>query len=125
MLAPSSPGDVLDRLTILALKVDRITDPARRQQAKHHHDALLVAWHGADLGEPESLPEHRELAQINAALWDVEDALRVHEQQHTFDDAFVQLARSVYRLNDARAAVKARLDARLGAAHADVKSYGA
>jgi hypothetical protein len=125
VLAPTSPGDVLDRLTILDLKVARIADPDRRRQASAHRHALREAWHEQGLPDPTSFPEHGELAQINGELWDVEDALRAHERASTFDEAFVALARSVYRLNDARASAKARLDARLGARFGDVKSYDA
>jgi hypothetical protein len=124
VLAPTSPADVLDRLTILDLKVARIPDAARRTHARRHRDALLAAWRAEGLPAPEQLPEHAELARINGELWAVEDALRSHEREGRFDDAFVALARSVYHLNDARAAAKSRLDARLGAAHTDVKSYG-
>lgn len=125
MLAPTSPGDVLDRLTILDLKVARIADPARRRQAAAHRDGLRQAWSSHGLPPVTTLPEHAELARINGRLWAVEDALRAHEQAGAFGEDFVALARSVYRLNDARAAVKASLDAQLGAPFGDVKSYDA
>ncbi len=123
MLAPTSPGDVLDRLTILDLKVARIADPARRDQAAAHREGLCQAWSSHGLPPFATLPEHATLACINGQLWEVEDALRAHEHAGTFGEDFVALARSVYRLNDARAAAKARLDARLGAPFGDVKSY--
>lgn len=123
MLAPTSAAEVLDRLTILDLKVARIPDPERSSRAASHRAALLDAWTRQGLPDPHTLPEWAELARVNGELWEVEDALREHEAAGRFDDTFVALARSVYRLNDARAAAKARLDARLGSDHADVKSY--
>lgn len=120
---PSSPGDALDRLTILTLKATRIADEARAQVAQAHHKALRSAWTRHGLARPSSLPEYTALLQVNGRLWDVEDALRDHEAQGDFGAGFVALAREVYQLNDQRAALKAQVDARLGAEHPEVKSY--
>jgi len=124
MLAPSSPGDVLDRLTILDLKRTRIADPARAAIATAHARALEEAWRAEGLPPPSQVPEHDDLATVNAALWDVEDRLRAHEARGDFGPAFVEGARSVYRLNDERARLKAAVDRRFGAQHPEVKSYG-
>jgi hypothetical protein len=123
MMAPSSPGDVLDRLTILDLKVRRIRDRARSQIAATNRDALLKAWYQAGFPDPTSIPEHAALCDVNRALWDVEDALRHHEAEGSFNEEFVRHARSVYTLNDQRARLKADIDRRLGADYPDVKSY--
>jgi hypothetical protein len=124
MRIPSSPGDALDRLTILTLKTQRVADPARRAVAQRHHDALRQAWLDQGLPPPEQVDGHDRLLAVNGELWEVEDVLRAHEARGDFGERFIQLARSVYRLNDRRAALKAEIDARLGAEHPEVKSYG-
>lgn len=121
---PQSPGEVCDRLAILALKVARLPDPGARIRARDLASALRAAWDEARLPDPESLPEADELARVNAALWDVEDALRACEAAGRFDEDFVEHARRVYRLNDRRAVLKASIDRRLGSDATEPKSYG-
>jgi len=123
MLAPTSPGDVLDRLTILELKTQRIDAPDRVALAADHRDALKQAWDAAGLPAPDTIPEWRQLGRVNGELWEIEDALRAHEARGDFGPAFVARARSVYRLNDERSRLKASVDRRLGARHPEVKSY--
>lgn len=120
---PVPLSEVVDRLTILELKLARIADPPRREVARRWRDALLARWSAAGLPAPVTLPEHGPLAEVNAALWDVEDRLRRREAAGDFGASFVADARDVYRLNDRRAALKAALDARLGSELADVKAY--
>lgn len=122
LLVPQSPGEVCDRVAILDLKCHRLADASARGRALRLRAALQAAWREAGL--PDDLPEAAELARVNAELWDVEDAVRVHERDRRFDGAFVELARSVYRLNDHRAALKAAIDRRLGSELSEPKSYG-
>ncbi|MFT5684571.1 MAG: hypothetical protein ACI8RZ_005512 [Myxococcota bacterium] len=116
-----SLGDVLDRITILELKIARIPDPEKVSHARRECDLLRSRWqvagHGASAEEPA-------LAAVNAELWEVEDALRVAEARADFGPAFVALARSVYHLNDRRAALKRAINIRLGSGLVEVKSYG-
>lgn len=121
---PQSPGEVIDRLAILALKVARLADPAARERAGTLARELRAAWDAAGLPAPSSVPEAAELAGVNAELWEVEDALRACEAALRFDEDFVARARSVYRLNDRRAALKAAIDRRLGSDGTEPKSYG-
>lgn len=123
MLVEQSLGDVVDRITILRRKVQRARDPDGRHVARELA-ALESAWQAASLPPIEGLAEFVALAEVNAALWDVEDALRQHEARCQFDGDFVNLARSVYRLNDERAALKRRLNERLGSELIEVKVYG-
>jgi hypothetical protein len=106
-------GDVLDRVAILRIKLPRVTGDARDNVAREL-DALLTAWAGAGLPSPEDVPEYAALAEVNLALWDVEDELRAHEARGEFDAAFVARARSVYVTNDRRAALKRAINARFG-----------
>ncbi|MDP2309559.1 MAG: hypothetical protein Q8P18_26295 [Pseudomonadota bacterium] len=113
LYAPVAVGDVLDRLTILALKLDRLP-PERRPVVRDEHTALGDAWRGAGLPEPTGVPEYAALAEVNAALWDVEDRLRSAEARLEFGPAFVADARAVYVTNDRRAALKRTVNLRFG-----------
>ena len=117
-------GDVVDRITILDLKHTRLSDPQALRAVKKELDALHQAWGDAELPDMASLEQWAPLCAVNAQLWEVEDTLRAHEQEGRFDDAFVQSARSVYKLNDRRAALKRALSVSLGSSLIEQKSYG-
>lgn len=120
MLVQVSVGDVLDRITILRLKVERIEGPGRDHAARELA-VLEAAWAEAGHGEQ---PEESKLYEINGILWSVEDGLRECEARGEFGPAFVGLARSVYRLNDERAALKRQVNRNTGSELVEVKSYG-
>ncbi len=120
ILAPLSVGDVLDRLSILALKRARLTDPAQRANVETEHAALSAA--AIDVTGLDDL--RAALDEVNGALWDVEDDLRRCEAAGDFGEAFVALARSVYRLNDRRAAIKREINLASGSVLIEEKSYG-
>lgn len=120
---PASPGEVADKISILRLKVERIADPGRVANVGIELDALRAAWVAAGLPELEALPEWPELVAVNTALWEVEDALREHEGRQDFGAHFVALARSVYRHNDHRAAIKKRINLALGSRIVEEKSW--
>ena len=120
---PISPGELLDKLTILRLKAARIADPAKRANVARELALLEATWR-SEVPEAATLrAEEEALARVNAALWDVEDALRAREATQRFDAEFVALARSVYGHNDERAAIKRRVNLRLGSALIEEKSY--
>jgi hypothetical protein len=120
---PAAWGDVLDRLTILRIKRARIADPARLANVVRELAAVEAVVGSLDRFPPD-LPAHvEELTAVNGALWEIEDAVRECEREGRFDDAFVELARSVYRENDRRAAVKQRISRLLGSALVEEKSY--
>ena len=123
VLVPSPLGDVVDRCTILAIKRARLVGEARAH-AGREQDALAEAWHAAGLPSLAELPEARALAQVNEALWDVEERLRARERAGDFGADFVADARAVYRHNDQRAALKRSLNERLGSEFVEQKSYG-
>ncbi len=122
ILAPISLGELIDKITILELKNERLQGPALAN-VRRERDALrqtLAAQPGSvDPALVEAL--HR----TNAALWEVEDALREHERRQDFGASFVELARSVYRLNDARASLKKRINLAAGSLLVEEKSYAA
>jgi cyclic pyranopterin phosphate synthase len=123
MLAPLPVADALDRLAILAIKRTRVVDPAARSAVEREDAALRQAWSASQAEAPEAIEGFAALTEVNEALWEVEDRLREHEARGTFDAAFVERARSVYRLNDRRAALKRELNQRLGSALVEVKQH--
>lgn len=122
MLIDVSPGDVVDRLTILEIKLERINDPAKRRFVLAEYKQLAAA-----IAEAPPIPDidslRAELKAVNTALWEVEDSVRDHERRKEFGAAFVELARSVYRHNDRRSALKQKICELAGSALVDVKSY--
>jgi hypothetical protein len=123
MKVEAAYGDVVDRVTILLLKEHRVADPGKLAHVRAELAALREAWRTEGLPAMESLAAWDRLAAVNAALWEVEDALRVHEATRDFGGEFVAKARSVYVLNDERAALKRQLNEALGSPLTEVKWY--
>lgn len=122
---PASAGEVIDKLTILEIKLARIAEPAKRANVAREHAALAAAW-AAALPDPAPLAALvAELRGVNETLWEVEDEIREHERRGDFGAAFVALARRVYRTNDRRAALKREINERLGSTLVEEKSYAA
>lgn len=122
MEIPLPLGDVLDRITILRIKARRITAPEKLQNVHAELTLLQARW---DAQAFPNLAEEPALAAVNERLWDVEDALRALEHRAEFGPEFVALARSVYQLNDQRAALKRAVNEALGSALVEEKSYAA
>lgn len=122
---PVAWGEVFDKLTILQIKAEKLQDAAKLANVnKERHQIDQVV---GDLTRfPASLPTLvQALKDINTQLWDVEDAKRDCERRQCFDERFVQLARQVYFGNDRRAAIKRQINALLGSALVEEKSYQA
>ena len=120
-----SPGELIDKITILELKLERIGDPAKLANVRHEYDVLMQVY-AQEIVESVALRELTErLKSINAALWEIEDHIREHERAKNFDAAFVALARSVYRTNDERSAVKRAINELLASKIIEEKSYAA
>ncbi|MBE5316575.1 MAG: hypothetical protein H4O13_14375 [Xanthomonadales bacterium] len=116
-------GELIDKITILRIKRERITDAAKRHNVVHELGVLEAAGRqhlspSAELARLES-----ELQAINEALWQVEDDIRDCEARADFGEAFIALARSVYRLNDQRAAIKRAINLHCGSGIIEEKSY--
>jgi hypothetical protein len=122
---PGSPGELIDKITILELKTRHFADAAKRATVQRQLEQLQALWQRAVAGKVDAAIQEAiaELRQVNAILWDVEEDLRALEARQDFGPRFVELARSVYRTNDRRAAAKRRIDATLGAAMIEEKSY--
>ena len=119
----TSPGEFLDKLTILEIKSERIHDADKLANVRHELGLLRHRWQESG-ALAEGLDELiAELKHVNEKLWDIEDRIRGCEAAQRFDDAFIQLARSVYITNDRRAAIKRRINERLGSILMEEKSY--
>lgn len=117
---PISHGDLIDRITILSIKLERLSGASKRDVQKEH--GLLSARRDAArlVVDPQL---ELQLLQVNQSLWQVEDALRDCEQRGSFTDEFIQLARQVYQLNDQRAALKLQINLQTGSGLIEIKSY--
>jgi hypothetical protein len=120
-----SPGELIDKITILQIKLERIGDAAKLANVRLEYDVLMQVYAReiAETAELRALGER--LKTINEALWDIEDNIREHERAKTFDAGFVALARSVYRTNDERSAVKRAINELLASKIIEEKSYAA
>jgi hypothetical protein len=119
---PVSIGELFDKIAILRIKEERIRSEAKRANVRREREALEVE--ARELALPPWIEEEaRELRRVNETLWDVEEELRALETRNDFGARFVELARAVYKTNDARAAIKARINDRAGSAYREEKSY--
>lgn len=120
--APISVGELLDKLTILNIKMQRIKDIDKLTNVMLEQKELKAL---ADkLPAPVGLDVlYNQLFQVNNELWDIEDAKRKHEKEQRFDDEFIWLARQVYLRNDYRAKIKKEINILLGSTIVEEKSY--
>jgi len=120
--APVSWGELLDKITILEIKEARIDRPEALANVRRELSLLRVAAAPA-LQRPGLAALVQDLRRVNATLWEVEDDIRRKEARQEFDDTFIALARSVYRRNDERAAIKRGISLLLGSELVEEKSY--
>ena len=120
---PVSPGELVDKITILEIKAERITDEEKLKNVKTELELLVQVWEAASVDAEAVLPLKETLKGINQALWDIEDQIRVKESKQEFDQEFIDLARSVYVQNDQRAAAKKQINVLLGSRIKEEKSY--
>jgi hypothetical protein len=123
LLVPISPGELLDKLTILEIKAARITDAEKLAHVKHELDILNKLWVEAELDSPTVCRLKAALKEVNESLWAIEDDIRSLESQGDFGDGFIALARSVYFTNDQRATIKREINQALGSDLVEEKSY--
>ena len=117
-----SHGEIVDKLTILLIKKENITDPSKLDNIVKEYDYLLSVVEN-DLGILTSSPEYLELLSVNKDLWDIEDDIRDKERNKQFDDEFIKLARSVYYTNDVRAKIKKEINLKYSSGFVEEKSY--
>ena len=120
---PVSPGEVLDKITILEIKSERMDDPGKVANVRIELALLKETWNQAVTEDEVIRNLHDQLKEINEALWEIEDDIRDKERVKEFDERFIELARAVYFTNDRRSEVKKKLNLHLGSQIVEEKSY--
>ncbi|MFO3705783.1 DUF6165 family protein [Xanthomonas codiaei] len=123
ILVPVSFGELLDKIAILQIKSERMSDAAKLANVRNELSALENSWMAHPAAGHDIVRLRAELKAVNERLWVIEDDIRLKEQAQTFDDTFVQLARSVYIENDERARIKKQINLALGSSYVEEKSY--
>ena len=123
ILVPVSFGELLDKIAILQIKSERMTDAAKLANVRNELTALERMWAEHPASRQDIAALRAELKAVNERLWVIEDDIRLKEKAQAFDEGFVQLARSVYFQNDIRAKVKKAINLALGSAYVEEKSY--
>ena len=118
-----SVGELLDKLTILEIKSERISEAAKLANVNRELESLRRTWAASPLSGRDITDQMVRLKAVNEALWVIEDDIRRLEAEQRFDDEFIGLARAVYHRNDERAAVKMELNLMLGSDLVEEKSY--
>ena len=118
-----SVGELIDKLTILEIKTERIDDPGKLANLRAELDALYSARDAHVEPSPELDALTGELKAINEALWDIENGVREHERSREFNSRFIELVRAVYLNNDKRSAIKRRINALTGSRLVEEKLY--
>ncbi|WP_203143828.1 DUF6165 family protein [Marinobacter mangrovi] len=120
---PVSFGEVLDKITILEIKSERIEDADKVRNVRLELDELSKTWNEA-VPDQSAIGELRQqLKAVNEALWEIEDDIRDQEAAQDFGSRFIELARAVYVTNDKRAAIKKEVNLALGSRFVEEKSY--
>jgi hypothetical protein len=118
-----SPGELLDKITILRIKSQRMSDPAKLSNVRLELRALEQTWGASAYAKIDVAADVGALLAVNERLWVIEDEIRDKERAQAFDAEFIRLARAVYFENDERAAIKRRINTVLGSAIVEEKSY--
>ena len=120
---PVSYGELIDKITILEIKSERIGNPDKLANVRKELDLLNSTWAADPLSAMDISAERSKLKAVNEALWVIEDDIRIKEKEKSFDKEFVELARAVYFRNDDRAAYKREINEKLGSTLVEEKSY--
>ena len=120
---PVSVGELLDKISILRIKTQRIEDPSKVANVKRELDALDTEVAAMDVEQNLVEGFLEELEAINGELWVIEDDIRACEARQDFGEVFIRLARAVYRTNDVRAKIKKRANEATGSELTEEKSY--
>ncbi len=123
ILVPLSPGELVDKITILRIKVARIQDAVKLANVKLELSLLEQTWRESGCAAQDVSADEHALQHVNERLWDIEDRIRDKEAKQSFDRDFIELARAVYVSNDERAAIKKRINSQLGSRLVEEKSY--
>ncbi len=123
ILVPVAFGELLDKISILQIKAERITDEAKLANVRTELSALETTWMSHPAGGQDVAQLRADLKAVNERLWDIEDNIRLQDKAGDFGARFIELARSVYLQNDERARIKKAINLALGSAYVEEKSY--
>ena len=116
-----SIGELVDKVTILSIKLDKFKDEVKKANVKKEYDLLKISME--EIGITVDSDEFFRLKEINTKLWNIEDNIRIEESLSAFGDKFIELARSVYFINDDRAAVKKEINLKFNSELIEEKEY--
>lgn len=120
---PVSYGELIDKITILEIKLERIEDAQKLTNIGRELELLSQTWGESSAAHHDITNARGRLKQINEKLWEIEDQIRLKESVRSFDQEFIQLARDVYYTNDVRAEIKKEINLALGSELVEEKSY--
>ncbi len=123
ILAPVSFGELLDKIAILQIKSERMSDESKLANVRNELSALEITWMAHPAAGNNIVELRAQLKAVNERLWVIEDDIRIKEKAQAFDEEFVTLARSVYFENDDRARIKREINLALGSSYVEEKSY--
>ena len=123
ILIEISIGEFLDKLTILRIKSERVTDPDKLVNIRKELQRLEKKWEETGHQHGSVMRDVQELTSINETLWEIEDRIRRKEREKSFDEEFIELARTVYLTNDRRARIKKSINEKLNSALVEEKFY--
>jgi len=123
ILTPVSVGELIDKITILEIKAERIVDTDKRANVARELAGLLTVAAPLMAAHAGLAPLKRDLRAVNQRMWDIQDGLRAHEAAQNFDAGFVTLARGVYQTNGERVALKGKINRLLGSHLVEEKQY--
>ena len=121
--APVSYGELLDKIAILQIKSERMSDPAKVANVRRELDALDASWAAHPASQQDIAALRAQLKAVNERLWVIEDDIRICEKNNEFGAEFIRLARAVYFENDERARIKRDINLALGSQLLEEKSY--
>jgi len=120
-----SPGELIDKITILEIKLERIKDSSKLENVKREYEILTATGNGVLETSSQLVGLSAELKTVNERLWEIEDDIRQYERDKDFSEKFIELARSVYVVNDERSRLKREINDLLGSSLIEEKSYAA
>ena len=123
LLIPGSPGELVDKITILEIKAAKISEKVKQSNILYELGVLMKSYEENIIVSVELTDLKRELKKVNESLWDIEDDIRSCERKSDFGSDFIELARSVYFENDRRASLKKDINILLGSKIIEEKSY--
>ena len=123
ILSEISAGELLDKITILEIKLDKIKNEIDNNLIKKEYDILKKTQNAFIKFDDEIIKLFKALKEVNLTLWNIEDKLRIFEKNKDFGETFIKLAREVYFNNDERAKIKSQINTILGSNIREVKQY--